>query len=77
MPCANLLVPESVFTTFLVSKCSEHICKFLMNVNSLSARRQKALPFFLRFSSPGNSEKLRSGPLVIFAHRNGTASAWC
>ena len=28
--------------------------------------------FFRRLSSPGNSEKLRSGLLVIFAHRNGT-----
>ena len=31
----------------------------LMDVNSLSARRQKTLHFFFSFSSPGNWKKLR------------------
>ena len=74
VPCANLLIRESVFTICLASKRSEHTCKFLVDVNSLSARRQKALYFFLSLSSPGNSKKLRSGLFlrVIFAHRDGT-----
>ena len=49
-----------------ISKCSEHICKFLMDVNSLSAWQQKALHFLLSLSSPGNSRKLRSGLFFIF-----------
>ena len=49
-----------------ISKCSEHICKFLMDVNSLSAWQQKALHFLLSLSSPENSRKLRSGLFFIF-----------
>ena len=49
-----------------ISKCSEHTCKFLMDVNSLSAWQQKALNFLVSLSSPGNSRKLRSGLFFIF-----------
>ena len=49
-----------------ISKCSEHTCKFLMDVNSLSPWQQKALHFLLSLSSPGNSRKLRSGLFFIF-----------
>ena len=50
-----------------ISKCSEHICKFLMDVNSLSAWQQKALHFLLSsLSSPGNSRMLRSSLFFIF-----------
>ena len=48
-----------------ISKCSEHICKFLMDVNSLSAWQQKALHFLLSLSSPGNSRMLRSSLFFI------------
>lgn len=50
MPCGNLLIQESVFTICLVSKCSEHTCKFLMDMDSLSARQKKALHLFLSLS---------------------------
>ena len=50
-----------------ISKCSEHTCKFLMDVNSLSAWQQKALHFLLSsLSSPGNSRMLRSSLFFIF-----------
>ena len=50
-----------------ISKCSEHTCKFLMDVNSLSPWQQKALHFLLSsLSSPGNSRMLRSSLFFIF-----------
>ena len=47
-------------TMSLVSKCWEHMCKFAVDWNSLSARRQKVLHFFLSFLSLGKLKKLRS-----------------
>ena len=66
MELCCVLTFSSQKVIWFISKCSEHICKFLMDVNSLSAWQQKALHFLISLSSPGNSRMLRSSLFFIF-----------
>ena len=67
-------IPQKVLTMSLVLKCWEHICKFAVDWNSLSARWQKGASFLLKLFLARKFEKVEVWSLfgIVFAHGNGT-----
>lgn len=63
VPFANFLVSDRAFKMCFLSKCSEHICKFFTDSNSLSAPRQK---FSISFQASPCSENRKNLGLVFF-----------
>ena len=61
VPFANFAVSDRVFKMCFLSKCSEHICKFFTDSNSLSTPRQRFSNSFQASPCSENRKKFRSG----------------